>query len=306
MKRRLFIIFLQFTFLCKISFSQNTQEGANPFNSTNGIKAQETLLIYTQAELMAMGYNAGNTIDTLCFTFTSRYSTAPYTNFNISYYYTNPFFTFTSWPVNVPPVVTAGGTVYSGIAAVSSTIPSTGGVFIIPLLTPIVWNGSSSNLVIDICWTLNSGMPPDSIVSIQDTTGSRNTARWRSTNNSVPGCGLIQSSSAIKNSTEWRPDIFSCNTITSIINVNQPFAPLAINSIFFESDNLIKVNYTSHQNTKHSISICDISGKVIFSLPEIKSKKGENELFIPLSLKNGAYILSFKGENNFCSKLLMK
>lgn len=303
MKTKLFFVVALILLFNQSNKAQNTLAGANVFDSNNGFKAQETIIIYTQADLLAMGFGAGHVIDTLCFNFTSRHSTSPYLNFNVSHYYTNPFFVFSQGVPYLPPMVSPGGNAYNGILNASAVIPPSGGIYQLPLTTPIVWNGSANTLVIDMCWSINSGMPSDSLFAIQDTSGARKTARWRVINPTASPCLSTLNSSAIRSSTEWRPDLFSCSTPTSINNFNLSSNSNSINNISVTETGLVKIDYSTNGKGNNTFIVYDLTGRIVFEKTEINNKRGSDSIELKLPSAKGIYCVRLENANRISAKL---
>jgi hypothetical protein len=303
MKIKLFFVVALILLFNQSNKAQNTLAGAKVFDSNNGFKAQETIIVYDQAELLAMGFSSGYVIDTLCFNFTSRHNISPYLNFDVSHYYTNPFFAFSQGVPYLPPMVSPGGNAYSGILDVSTVIPPTGGIYQLPLTAPIVWNGSGNSLVIQICWSLNNGMPSDSLFALQVPNGARKTARWRVINPTAGSCLSSLNSSAIRNSSEWRPDLFSCNTPTSINNANALLNSNSITHISVTENGLVKIDYTSNGKVNNTLFIYDLTGRIVFEKTETNDKSGDNSIELKLPAAKGIYCVSLKNEKHITAKL---
>ena len=172
-------------------------------------------LTYTQAELSSRGLMTNDVIDTLVFLVKQRASTVPYNNLTISYYYTTPSACFPaagSGVANPPlPVVAAGGALYSGSPDMSVAgpffVPAAGGQLKIPLTTPLVWNGSANNLVIEICYDNPANNTNDQSYYTQ-TIGCRTFYTISQVGGTTPGCNLLNNTAGVlRFSSEFRPNI---------------------------------------------------------------------------------------------------
>ncbi len=143
-----------------------------PNHITFGAAArQRCQIIYTQPELLAKGMLTGDVIDSLYLLIKTVSGSAPgltYNNFTISYYYTTTSFSFGS-PASLATVAIAGGTIYTNPALTITTA----GQLKLALSTPIVWNGATNALVLDICYDKSTAGSPSHIMTYTQTLGFR-------------------------------------------------------------------------------------------------------------------------------------
>jgi trimeric autotransporter adhesin len=158
-----------------------------------------TQILYTAAELSALGFSAGN-ITSVGFNVVTKGSTQPFAGFTIKL-------------KNTATAALAGGAFETGATTVYSASYSTVvGVNTIPI-TSFFWDGTS-NLLVDICFD-NATASADDL--IQGSTSIANTAFDRQNTNVTPGCSILNS--AFVFSTSARPIItFNISTTGTSIS----------------------------------------------------------------------------------------
>jgi trimeric autotransporter adhesin len=134
-----------------------------------------TQILYTAAELGALGFTAGN-ITTVGFNVVTKASTQPYTGFTIKL-------------KNTATAVLANGAFEGGTTTVFTGNYSTvAGVNTIPI-TSFFWDGTS-NLLVEFCYD-NTTASADDLV--QGSTSAANTFFDRQSTNVTPGCSIANS-----------------------------------------------------------------------------------------------------------------
>ncbi|HNR20944.1 MAG TPA: GEVED domain-containing protein, partial [Bacteroidia bacterium] len=167
-----------------------------------GIRYHKMQITYTQAELLARGLVAGDVITQVVIPITTLgVGTHTFNPLQIRYYYTNPFFCFASANPTLAPVVTAGGTVFSG-----SFGPVVVGDNPVTLAPTFTWNGSANNLIIEICYALPASGTATERIEQTQTLGCRSVAYWGDLTNTTPGCAL-PGTGAPRNSYDQRPNL---------------------------------------------------------------------------------------------------
>ncbi|CAN5445220.1 hypothetical protein BH11BAC2_BH11BAC2_01310 [soil metagenome] len=140
-----------------------------------------TQIIYTVAELSGQGLQPGDKITGLKFNITSKGSAfaTPYNGFTVSYGLTATSAFAAANPLATPTVVYG-----------PSPLVTTAGIFIINLVTPIVWDGIN-NLVIQYCFdnAASIGLTDDRLL-ITQTTGRNSTLLLSSAAGASIGCSL--------------------------------------------------------------------------------------------------------------------
>ncbi len=71
------------------------------------------------------------------------------------------------------------------------------------------------------------------------------------------------------------------------------------------SNGIINIKFSSTSNSDAVIRIFDINGKVVYTLPNIKLNKGENNFSIDNKLTNGIYLLNIRTLNKLFSKVFV-
>ncbi len=124
-----------------------------------------SFLSITQTELLAEGMRAGDVITAIRVHIQRKSNGNPYKNFTIKYFYTtNPQSVFgVGAAANIPlPVGSPASpvTIFSGDLDPDVYIPVLNdyGTVLLPLSTPIVWNGGTNPLIIEMCYD-NTGFP---------------------------------------------------------------------------------------------------------------------------------------------------
>jgi hypothetical protein len=167
-----FRVISSFTDTTQLSNGTNNNSLYYPFAAMRQRRLQ---IVYTAAELSAKGWLDGDIIDKMIFNIAKRGSvlqTQGYTNYQIYFYYTFPFFCFsgnTPAPdvqVALPTGPTTRGVLYSnpGGFLLSTIAFSSAGQYTIPLQTPLKWIGSTGySLVIQITYSTptTAGMQND-------------------------------------------------------------------------------------------------------------------------------------------------
>jgi len=129
----------------------------SPLNNSERSRA---FMLYTNAELLAKGMLGGDTVTNLLLHIQRKSNLNDYKNFTVRYYYTGPTFSFTPGSAGVIPaqVGPAPQVIYSSNLNVASIIPSVNGwgTIDLALTTPLIWSGSTNQLVLEICYD-NSG-----------------------------------------------------------------------------------------------------------------------------------------------------
>lgn len=167
-----------------------------------GIRYHKMQITYTQAELLAKGLVAGDVITQVLIPVTTLGGgTHTFNPLQIGYYYTNPFFCFASSNPTLAPVVTPGGTAFSG-----SLGPVVVGDNAVTLSTPIIWSGSANNLIIEICYALPAAGTATERIEQTQTLGCRSVSYWGDLTNTTPGCALPGTGSP-RNSYDQRPNL---------------------------------------------------------------------------------------------------
>lgn len=167
-----------------------------------GIRYHKMQITYTQAELLAKGLVAGDVITQIKIPVTSLGAgTHTFNSLDVRWYYTNPFFCFASSNPTLAPVVTAGGTAYTGNFG-----PVVVGDNVVPLGTPITWNGSANNLIIEICYALPAAGVATERIEQTQTLGCRSVSYWGDLSVTTPGCALPGTGTP-RNSYDQRPNL---------------------------------------------------------------------------------------------------
>jgi len=265
----------------------------------DSIFARERIqVVYTQADLLAMGLAAGDSIDTLCFAFTQRYSTMAYANVSISMYVTSPGFAFpvslTGW---APGITGAPSPSFAGTVNLSVPgpyfVPPGGGTLDLPFTKPYVWPGTTFDLVIDICWEASGPMPSDPTAATL--LNVRKTARVRATaSNPVGGCQLTPATAgAVRNASFWRPDIClkAKPAPTAVPAVSGPVA-LRIVSVAADGGSLI-VGLACGEGGRCDCRITDVAGRVVAER-SVPVHHGHNDVRFGQPLKAGYYIIRIR------------
>jgi trimeric autotransporter adhesin len=169
----------------------------HPFRST--YFDARTQMLYSAAELSALGFSAGN-ITSVGFNVVTKGSTQPFAGFTIKL-------------KNTATTALAGGAFETGATTVySASYSTTVGVNTIPI-TPFAWDGTS-NLLVDICFD-NTTASGDDVV--QSATSTANTYYDRQNTNVTPGCSIANN--AFSFTTSSRPIItFNINTTGTAIS----------------------------------------------------------------------------------------
>lgn len=132
-----------------------------------------TQILYSAAELSALGFFAGN-ITSIGFTVTTKNSIQPFNGFTIKLKNTSTSsISFGPFEGGATQVYSANYTTVLGL----NTIP----------IAPFAWDGVS-NLLVDICWDNTSGSPADDF--IEASTTSKFCFYDRQNTNATPGCSL--------------------------------------------------------------------------------------------------------------------
>lgn len=140
-----------------------------------------TQVLYTAAELTALGLSAGN-ITSIGFTVTSKGSTQPYSGFTIKLKNT------TTTGLSTGTFEAGATTVYTGNYSTVS------GLNTIPI-TPFAWDGTS-NLLVDCCFDNSTGTADD---LIQGATGTANSYYDRQNTNATAGCSIASGTVTFSN-----------------------------------------------------------------------------------------------------------
>lgn len=151
-----------------------------PFKS-NATDAR-TQIIYSRAELLAMGFQTGDRITGLQFNIISKGSTAPYANFTIGFAQLGANASFTN---NVPKT-NALTTVFG-----PTSFTTLQGANTILFNTPIIWNGTGS-IMLQICFNGNNTIGPNADEMFQtQTTGFSSILCLSTSNAALTGCTLV-------------------------------------------------------------------------------------------------------------------
>ena len=290
---------------CLVYTNINSQSLGNgmPFDGGGGLTRERIQMVYWRAELMAIGFSAGSTMDTLFFNITSRNSMQPY-SLSIDYFYTAPNFCYGgTW--SLAPLVIAGGTVFSDSVDMSVAgnfyVPPSGGVLKIPLSTPIVWSGIANSLVIEMCWETNSGQPTDSTQIMSQSCYT--VSRVRSNQSNIGACSMYPTMPGVFfDFSAARPDLFRLAQPTPANFPNTKNNATEIKNIFYEGNSL-SVKYFSTDNSKFNLKIIDIAGRIIFEEKNLKSVNGENVVNINTALIKGVYTVLLQSENGKTGKV---
>lgn len=192
-----------------------TLYNANATPLKGGQRYHKMQITYTQAELLAKGLVAGDVITQIVIPVTSYGSVGAtvchtFNGLNVNYYYTNPFFAFAAGTPTLAPQVPLGSiaNVYSGNPAIVV------GDNPLVLTTPITWNGSANNLIIEICYALptpgtaciGATSYSSERVDQSPTLGVNSTAYWGDLTLTTPGCALTGTGSP-RGSYQQRPNL---------------------------------------------------------------------------------------------------
>ena len=161
--------------------------------------------------------------------------------------------------VPTPPLllVTAGGVIYTGSPNLSVAgqyfVPATGGQLKIPLTTPLVWNGSANNLVLEFCYDNSAIFGASDQSYYTQTLGCRTTYVLSYLTGGVPaGCALQSNSGGalLRYSSDNRPNItFKFHRIYNKfpISIGGP-GHWINNGTFLAGNSIVTFNGTSTQN----------------------------------------------------------
>jgi hypothetical protein len=179
---------------------------SNLFNGGSFFLGQRSQVVFSQAELLANCMTANSSIDTISIYIAQRSSTIPYSNFQLSYYYTTTGFGFPAAPTAWAPVVQAGGLLFGPVNVDLTTIPASGGWVHFPV--NLVWNGSVGDLVLEFCWD-NQVSTPSDLNHTTQTAGIRKVATVHGFGAAPAGCSLLPNGAAgtFRNANEYRPNI---------------------------------------------------------------------------------------------------
>ncbi len=272
----------------------NFPTNGNPFD---GVAREKLQLVFSRAELLAMGFTAGSVIDTLCFNIVSRNSTLPYT-IGISYYYTNPGFCYSS--NFLAPVVIAGSTIFSGSVNMSAAgnyyVPPTGGYLKIPLSPAIVWSGVNNSLIIEMCLSTNAGQAADSTCLIQ-IPGCNYIIKVINPQSGTNACSMLTGPPNLTYLSGWRPEVFLCSCLPTATNFpDKKNTEIKIKNVFCNQSS-VKIKFYSPDVSTYNLKIMDVAGRIIFEDDYLKASAGENTFDIHAVLNKGIYFIELIGES---------
>lgn len=237
---------------------------------------QRTQLIFTQAELLAQGMLAGDVIDSIYLLIKSVSGSGAgltYNNFTVSYYYTNPGFSF-STPAYLAPVVIPGGTIYTNP---SLTISSAQQLKLL-LSSPITWSGVANPIVINICYDKVTTGSPSHIMGYTQTLGFRRYMQIYSTtaNPLWPACSFAPSqraalpSLATTGNTVITIGAFNTGSSASLVQPGMLVSSTPTNSFAAGTTVVSLVGTTLTLSTGNTVTIG--SGQtILFSIPGLTS-----------------------------------
>lgn len=165
----------------------------------------------TQSEFLAQGMRTGDIITGIRIHMQRKSNGNPYKNFTLKYYYTtNPQSIFGVGPAANVPLPTglpaAPVTIYSGDLDPDLYIPVLNdyGTVVLPLSTPIVWNGGANPVIIEMCYD-NTGFPltgTNDELRFTQTTSLRRYMTIESISSYIrPGCAMTAKDTVISPST---------------------------------------------------------------------------------------------------------
>jgi hypothetical protein len=177
----------------------------------SAVERTRSLVSITQAELLAEGMRAGDLITGIRIHMQRKSNGSPYKNFTIKYYYTTNaqsiFGVGAAANIPIPSGAPAAPvTVFSGDLDPSVFIPTLNdfGTVLVPLSTPIPWNGGANPMIIEMCYD-NTGFPLTGTNDEVRFTQTTNLRRYLTIRNlsayNKPGCSLSPKDTVISPST---------------------------------------------------------------------------------------------------------
>lgn len=154
------------------TFSDTTQVSNGVLYNANynifvGSKRQQRMqIVYSQADLLAKGWLAGDVIDQMIFNIAKRNSTGNYANFTVHAFYGPVGFCFSTnnYQTGAAVAGSAAGLIFTGTPNLTGIPLNGAGQYTINLTNPFTWNGGTAPLIIDIRYSL-----PATITSLDQT-----------------------------------------------------------------------------------------------------------------------------------------